>query len=118
MNRRIDFHHPGTSCYASSDRRGAILTADGWRLTARILAAAVALAAASGAAQAQSNYYEGKTIRLVVGLAAGGGFDTYARTIGRHLGKHIPGNPTIVVDNMTGAGGILMMNHLFKVAKP
>jgi tripartite-type tricarboxylate transporter receptor subunit TctC len=69
-------------------------------------------------AQAQSNYYEGKTIRLIVGLAAGGGFDTYARTIGRHLGRNIPGNPTVVVDNMTGAGGIVMMNYLYKVAKP
>ena len=73
---------------------------------------------AAFAAQAQSNFYEGKTIRLVVGLAAGGGVDTYARTIGRHLGRHIPGNPTVVVDNMTGAGGIVMMNHLYKVAKP
>jgi tripartite-type tricarboxylate transporter receptor subunit TctC len=84
----------------------------------QLWAAALALAAASGAAQAQSSYYEGKTIRLIVGLAAGGGFDTYARVIGRHMGKHIPGNPTIVVDNMTGAGGIVMMNYLFKVAKP
>jgi tripartite-type tricarboxylate transporter receptor subunit TctC len=73
---------------------------------------------AAGAAQAQLNYYEGKTIRLIVGLAAGGGFDTYARAIGRHLGKHVPGNPTVIVDNMTGAGGIVMMNYLYKVAKP
>lgn len=70
-----------------------------------------------GAAQAQS-YYEGKTVRIVVGLGAGGGFDTYARVIGRHLGKHIPGNPTVIVDNMPGAGSILMTNHLFRVAKP
>ena len=68
--------------------------------------------------QAQSNFYEGKTIRIVVGLAAGGGFDTYARAIGRHLGKHVPGNPNVIVENMTGAGGIVMMNHLYKVAKP
>src|SRR5687768_16591319 len=68
--------------------------------------------------QAQSNYYEGKTIRIIVGLAAGGGFDTYARAIGRHLGKHVPGNPNVIVDNMTGAGGIVMMNYLYKVAKP
>jgi tripartite-type tricarboxylate transporter receptor subunit TctC len=81
------------------------------------IAAIVALLAACGA-HAQSNYYEGKTIRLIVGLAAGGGFDTYARAIGRHLGRHIPGNPTVVVDNMTGAGGIVMMNYLYKVAKP
>ncbi|HEX9687004.1 MAG TPA: tripartite tricarboxylate transporter substrate-binding protein [Burkholderiales bacterium] len=78
----------------------------------------IALAAfTDGAAQSQP-YYEGKTLRIVVGLGAGGGFDTYARLIGRHLGKHIPGNPTIVVDNMTGAGSILMTNHLYKVMKP
>jgi tripartite-type tricarboxylate transporter receptor subunit TctC len=118
MNQKIDSHHPVTSCHPSSGRREAIfLAADGWRPAARILAA-VALAAMSGGAHAQANYYEGKTIRLVVGLAAGGGFDTYARTIGRHLGKHVPGNPTVVVDNMTGAGGIVMMNHLYKAAKP
>lgn len=83
-----------------------------------VLTTVLALAAFShGAAQSQP-YYEGKTLRIVVGLAAGGGFDTYARLIGRHLGRNIPGNPTVIVDNMTGAGGIVMMNHLFKVAKP
>ena len=71
----------------------------------------------SGAAQAQS-FYAGKTLRIIVGLSPGGGFDTYARTIGRHLGKHIPGNPTVVVDNMPGAGSIIMTNHMYKVAKP
>lgn len=81
------------------------------------LAALIALAGFGGAAQAQP-FYEGKTLRIVVGLAAGGGFDTYARIIGRHIGKHIPGNPAVVVDNMTGAGSILMTNHLYKVAKP
>ncbi len=82
-----------------------------------LLAAAVALVAFVGAAQAQP-YYEGKILRIVVGLGAGGGFDTYARLIGRHLGKHIPGNPTVIVDNMPGAGSILMTNHLYRVAKP
>ena len=82
-----------------------------------LLAAIAALVSFGGAAQAQS-FFEGKTVRIVVGLGAGGGFDTYARVIGRHLGKHIPGNPTVIVDNMPGAGSILMTNHLFKVAKP
>ena len=53
---------------------------------------------------AQGDFYEGKTIRIIVGLAAGGGYDVYARTIARHMGKHIPGSPAISVDNMTGAG--------------
>jgi tripartite-type tricarboxylate transporter receptor subunit TctC len=82
----------------------------------QLLIAAAALACFGGA-QAQT-YYQGKTLRIVVGLAPGGGFDTYARVIGRHIGRHIPGNPTVIVDNMTGAGGIVMMNHLYKVAKP
>ena len=82
-----------------------------------LLATLVAFICGAGAAIAQP-YYEGKTLRIVVGLAPGGGFDTYARAIGRHLGKHIPGNPTVIVDNMPGAGSILMTNHLYKVAKP
>jgi tripartite-type tricarboxylate transporter receptor subunit TctC len=53
-----------------------------------------------------------------VGTAAGGGFDTYSRVIARHLGKHLPGNPTIVVQNMPGAGHLIAANHLYKVAKP
>jgi len=67
---------------------------------------------------AAAPYYEGKTIRLIVGFSAGGGFDTYSRLIGRHLGKHIPGNPAIVVENMTGAASLVAANHVYKVAKP
>jgi tripartite-type tricarboxylate transporter receptor subunit TctC len=64
------------------------------------------------------DFYQGKTIRLIVGFAAGGGFDTYSRVIARHLGKHIPGNPSIVVENMTGAGSLIAANHIFNAAKP
>ena len=78
---------------------------------------AIVLAVSGGAARAQS-FYEGKTIRLVVGFAPGGGFDTYARVFSRHMGRHIPGNPTIVVENMTGAGSLISANHLYRVAKP
>lgn len=67
---------------------------------------------------AQDNYYKGKTIRLIVGLAPGGGFDTYSRVIARHIGKHIPGNPTTVVDNMPGAASLLAANYVYKAAKP
>lgn len=81
-----------------------------------VLAALTAIAA-PGAAQAQP-YYQGKTLRILVGVAPGGGFDTYARVVGRHLGRHIPGNPSVIVDNMPGAGSILMANHLYHVAKP
>jgi tripartite-type tricarboxylate transporter receptor subunit TctC len=64
------------------------------------------------------DFYQGKTIRLIVGFAAGGGFDTYSRAIARYLGKHIPGNPSIVVENMTGAGSLIAANHIFNAAKP
>jgi tripartite-type tricarboxylate transporter receptor subunit TctC len=55
---------------------------------------------------------------LIVAFSPGGGFDTYSRAIGRHLGKHIPGNPSVVVDNMTGAGGIIHANFMYLKAKP
>ena len=64
------------------------------------------------------DFYKGKTIRIIVGFSPGGGFDTYARAISRHMHKHIPGNPTILVENMTGAGSLIAANHVFKVAKP
>jgi len=63
-------------------------------------------------------FYEGKTVRLIVGFSPGGGFDTYSRVIGRHLGKQIPGNPVVVVENMTGAASLVAANHVYKVAKP
>ncbi|HME60919.1 MAG TPA: tripartite tricarboxylate transporter substrate-binding protein [Candidatus Binatia bacterium] len=67
---------------------------------------------------AQEPYYRGKTVRIIVGGSAGGGYDTYTRTIARHLGKHVPGNPTFVVENMTGAGSLIAANYVYKVAKP
>ena len=69
-------------------------------------------------AEAQEPFYKGKTVRLVVGFSAGGGFDVYSRAISRHLGKHLSGNPTVIVENMTGAGSLVAANHIFKVAKP
>lgn len=69
-------------------------------------------------APAQEPFYKGKTIRVVVATSPGGGFDTYTRTIMRQMGKFIPGNPSIVVDNMPGAGHLIGANHAYKVAKP
>jgi tripartite-type tricarboxylate transporter receptor subunit TctC len=63
-------------------------------------------------------YYDGKTIRLIVGTSPGGGFDSYARLLSRHLAKHIPGAPTIIVENMPAAGGLASANTLYKVVKP
>ena len=76
------------------------------------------LTAAKNELFAAQSGFEGKAIRIVVGFSAGGGFDTYSRAIARHMGKHIPGNPSIVVENMTGAGSIVAANHVYRVAKP
>jgi tripartite-type tricarboxylate transporter receptor subunit TctC len=64
------------------------------------------------------DFYAGKTIRIVVGFPAGGGFDTYSRVMGRHIGKYIPGNPAVVVDNVTGAGSLVAANSIYKATKP
>jgi tripartite-type tricarboxylate transporter receptor subunit TctC len=67
---------------------------------------------------ATDDFFKNKTVRIIVGFAAGGGFDIYSRAIARHMGKYIPGNPNLIVENMTGAGSLLAANHLYKVAKP
>ena len=83
-----------------------------------VLGALASFATCIVSAHAQEPFYKGKTIRLLVGLAPGGGYDLYARVIARHMGKHIPGNPTVVVENMTGAGSVIAANHMYNSAKP
>src|SRR5512135_120305 len=84
------------------------------------LAALIGVALCCGwtTGHAQSNFYEGKTIRMIVGFTAGGGYDAYTRTVGRHLGKHIPGHPAVIVENMPGAGSMISANYIYKAAKP
>jgi tripartite-type tricarboxylate transporter receptor subunit TctC len=86
----------------------------------RLLAAAalaVAVIAAHGArAETVAEFYKGKRINLIVSYGPGGGYDVYARVLARHIGKHIPGNPTIVVQNMPGAGSLRGANYLYNVA--
>jgi tripartite-type tricarboxylate transporter receptor subunit TctC len=79
---------------------------------------ALALTGVASTAALGQEFYQGKTIRVVVGFSAGGGFDAYSRTIARHLGKHTPGNPTVIVENMPGAGSLIAANHVYKVARP
>ena len=62
--------------------------------------------AATSYAPAQEGFYQGKTLRILVGFAAGGGYDTFTRTVARHIDKYIPGQPAIVVENMKGAGSL------------
>jgi tripartite-type tricarboxylate transporter receptor subunit TctC len=76
--------------------------------------AAVPLAPAS--AQTLAEFYKGRTVDLYVAYSAGGGYDLYARMLARHLGKHIPGNPTVVPKNMEGAGGLRLANWLYQAA--
>ena len=84
----------------------------------RILALLVVIMTASSAAQAQTpaQFFKGKNIDLYIGLAVGGGYDVYGRIVARHMGKHIPGNPTIVPINMEGAGSLKLANWLYNVA--
>ena len=63
-------------------------------------------------------FFKGKVIRIVLGTPPGGGFDVYSRAISRHMGKHIPGNPTIIIEYMPGAGMMIAANHVYHIAKP
>lgn len=83
----------------------------------RRLIALFALILTTGLAHAESDFYKGKKIRFIVSSTPGGGNDTYTRLIARHISKHIPGNPTIVVQNMPGAGGLLAAQYLGQKAR-
>jgi tripartite-type tricarboxylate transporter receptor subunit TctC len=63
-------------------------------------------------------FYAGKTIRFIAGSLPGTGHDLYARAVARHFGKHVPGQPRVLVQNIVGAGGVLALNHMYHVAKP
>ena len=66
--------------------------------------------------QSVAEFYRGKTIELKIGYSPGGGYDSYARLLARHMGRHIPGNPTIIPTNMSGKGSLLLTNHLYNEA--
>ena len=76
------------------------------------------LAAIPIAGLAQPTPYAGKTVTIIVGYKAGGGYDATARLLARHLPKHIPGKPTVIVQNMPGANSMIAANHVYNVAKP
>lgn len=82
------------------------------------LATAVAVLLHGLPGQAQTPYYQGKTVRIIVGFSPGGSYDLWARLIATHMGKYIPGNPTFVVQNMTGGGSMVAANYIHNVAKP
>jgi hypothetical protein len=81
-----------------------------------IAAIAILLGTAPAIAQNVADFYRGKEVRLIVSASTGGGYDTYGRTVARHLGDHIPGKPTVIVQNMPAAGGLGAANHTYNVA--
>src|SRR4051794_6955622 len=88
----------------------------GAMLTFRMIAVLTTLLSQSALAQAQndaiSDFYKGKTVNIFVGYQAGGGYDLYARVLAQFLGRHIPGQPTVIVQNMPGAGGLRAARNL------
>jgi len=82
----------------------------------RTIALAAVLAVSLAASAAEADYYKGKSITIICGYGVGGGYDLYARLLARHLGDHIPGKPSLIVQNMTGAGGMRAANTVYTTA--
>jgi tripartite-type tricarboxylate transporter receptor subunit TctC len=94
------------------------MSGESWIFLRNAIVAAVFFHLAVGSAYAQTveEFYRGRTVELYVGVSVGGGYDSHMRVVARHIGKHIPGNPTIVPLNMVGAGGLKMTNWLYNAA--
>jgi tripartite-type tricarboxylate transporter receptor subunit TctC len=87
------------------------------RAIGSVVAIGIAVALALPAhADPTADFYRGKTVALIIGYSAGGGYDTYGRVVARHLGKHLPGNPAVIPQNMPGAGSLRSANYLYNVA--
>src|SRR5688572_22123388 len=82
----------------------------------RIIALAFVALALPAQAQSVAEFYKDKRVTITVGYGPGGGYDVFARLLARHMVKHIPGNPQIVVQNMPGAGSLTSVNYLYSVA--
>jgi tripartite-type tricarboxylate transporter receptor subunit TctC len=88
----------------------------GWVRAGLLAAVSLAHFIPLGAAEESPGFFAGRQLRIIVGTGAGRGYDTYARLVARHLGKHVPGHPTFVVENMPGASGIRAINYLYAAA--
>src|SRR5260370_42311607 len=86
------------------------------RRIATLLLAFAPTFASPAHAQPVESFYRGRTVTIVVGYSVGGGYDAHGRVLARHLGKHIPGNPSVVVQNMPGAGSLRAANYLYNAA--
>lgn len=90
-----------------------------WLKAIALIASPIAIGPPSAAAQTgpgASPNFAGRTVQIIVGFGAGGGFDLWGRLVARHLGRHLPGNPTVVVQNMPGAGGFIAANNIYNTA--
>jgi len=83
---------------------------------AMILAMLVGLSCWAGPSLAQDTFYKGRQLSIIVGYGPGGGYDAYARLLARHIGRHLPGSPRVVVQNMPGAGSLVATNFLYRIA--
>ena len=81
-----------------------------------LLLSALLLTPLAANAEPIADFYRGKTLNVLIGVGVGGEYDIQARLVARHIGRHIPGNPTVVPQNMTGAGGLRMVNYLYNIA--
>jgi tripartite-type tricarboxylate transporter receptor subunit TctC len=91
---------------------------EGVLLLTLIFCLSIILGIAPDAGAQADQFYKGKTIRIMVGSTAGGFYDRWARLFAKYMGKYIPGQPEIIVQNMTGAGSVIAANHVFNVGKP
>ncbi len=88
----------------------------GARRAIPLIATAYLLLSAAPVPAQQGPGFAGRTVQVIVGFGAGGGFDLWGRLVARHIGRHLPGNPTVIVQNMPGAGGFIAVNHIYNVA--
>jgi tripartite-type tricarboxylate transporter receptor subunit TctC len=101
--------YPNSAWRTSPSRRLASLFAG-------VMGAALLLAATSSALAGVEEFYKGRTLQVIIGYSAGGGYDLYGRILAHHIGRHIPGNPLVTALNMPGAGSLKALNYLYAVA--
>src|SRR5262245_31742300 len=75
------------------------------------------IGAAPAAAQSPAGYYAGKQVKMIIGLGTGGGYDLWARMVARHIGRHLPGNPTVIAQNMEGAGSFRAATYIWRTRR-
>ena len=112
-------HEHGFFSRTRSRDHGAIIVKKEGAVMKKIFCSLFVFALIGTVAHASSHeFFKGKTIRLVVGNSTGGAMDDWGRFVAQHLGRHIPGSPEVLVQNMPGAGAIVAANYIYNVAKP